>query len=684
MVDSVKNRKYSFNIILTELCNLHCTHCYMNASDDPTKMRTLSASDLQKIIENLPENTEEIILTGGEVYLQKELLYNAIKLLRKRFSSLNNVKVMIETNGTLFYENDDEIISELSRLSNMGVNSIRLSDDVFHKEGGIDPLKVRHVSDIAKVKKLNIDIKYLILDKVLPIGRGASISAEYKDKMNCMNSIKSRKFPHIFLDINGNAYLCAWKCIPAIGNLITENWKYIEKNLDESILQQSILSGEIRLTNKIHCKSQRNKELFNRINRIILEEGECMACNSLFKSVRINKEILNKNMILIDNNGKVIKNGINLKQRNNREEIIPLKSSLFNDTKLIIRNKDRSINIMIDDVQPLYLFPLTVLDYILPLQKFLKKEVDFLPVIQISISSLSNSDYLSKIKQMKVQNSTRGIDSFCVELVIEDNRTITKDELTKLIINCKNISGLKLSIIIKTTDLDNELIDTISYYSDCIRVNLESLSEQPKFMEYLRLISSLAKKKSPNTPLIAKSYLAIEDRKYYSGIYDKLKSSGADIFLLSKRLLPQGLINTSVELDFQSELRELVNRYGSDKNMRFICVKNISTLYYDRFELDERNSRKCYSSIMKPIVLGNIVFPCKVDKIINNSEKWSFCTIDKFRNKCMDSRYKQIINKTGIECSDCACIFENDFLKRVEDIILDNNSDLDFCLLISK
>ena len=74
---------YKFNIILTEVCNANCSHCYMNLNSNKHK-KTMSFEDINKIVEKMPIDTLSVTLTGGEVFLVKELLFYTIKKIKKK------------------------------------------------------------------------------------------------------------------------------------------------------------------------------------------------------------------------------------------------------------------------------------------------------------------------------------------------------------------------------------------------------------------------------------------------------------------------------------------------------------------------------------------------------------------------------------------------------------------------
>ena len=89
---------YSFNIILTEICNARCSHCYM-ASNDSKK--TLTKEEIKAIIDIMPNNTKSVVLTGGEIFLVWDLLIYTIKQLRYKFP---NIIIGLESNGITLYK----------------------------------------------------------------------------------------------------------------------------------------------------------------------------------------------------------------------------------------------------------------------------------------------------------------------------------------------------------------------------------------------------------------------------------------------------------------------------------------------------------------------------------------------------------------------------------------------------
>lgn len=259
---------YKFNIILTEMCNANCSHCYMNLNGNKNK-KTMSFEDVDKIIDKMPNSTISVTLTGGEIFLVRELLFYTIKKIKGKNI---NIKIELESNGIYFYKNKNPK-NLFIELKEMGVDSIRFSDDLFHEDGGVNLKKVR---DLKRYESKNTPvIKFLVQDKVVKIGRAKNLDNKYIEKRNCMNTDKTINTPYFFLDVNGEVYICTWKCIPSLGNLITDSFENIEKKLENDFFKL-ILSGNIlEAINLVNKKEKYNKKVIDTC-------GECALCNKTF------------------------------------------------------------------------------------------------------------------------------------------------------------------------------------------------------------------------------------------------------------------------------------------------------------------------------------------------------------------------------------------------------------------
>jgi len=326
------------------------------------------------------------------------------------------------------------------------------------------------------------------------------------------------------------------------------------------------------------------------------------------------------------------------------------KDIIFSSPYLVITDSDDNIIAEIDDIQPLYLYPLSVLDYC----NNLKKE----KMLAINIYDYSKSaDYLSFILKNEIK---------LVEF------TITKDIDISLI---EEIKRNNIKILINISDLSIDIdIGKIVSYANYIRLFIpQEIENYDLLRKYLNIISI---NKNNKALFLLKTYLCINMIDNYEKLITLFSKYKVDIFHVSKELIPlQVKENIAIDIKYQEKIRYLENKYKENSKTRFISVKNLSELYYLRFELNDTNSRKCYASFMKPYLIKDVLLPCKVLNKINNQEYWNFGStknIDYSKIKCI----------CGKECDDCASIFENDFLFKVEQIAKDK--DVKYYILCNK
>lgn len=309
---------------------------------------------------------------------------------------------------------------------------------------------------------------------------------------------------------------------------------------------------------------------------------------------------------------------------------------------LIVKNSDKKY--ILENIQTLYLYPLTIFDYIDNL-----KDKN---IIKLTFLSLDREvDY-----KFLFTNYYKGLKS--VEFII-NHSYLDKMDVLKNLIDILHENNIKITLtinnLLEIMDLLKDYYMKISYFK-IYMLNIINKHIERDFYKYLTTISN------NSCGLIhIKTYINIDDYLYYEDVLKKLKELNVDVFQVSKELIP--LNNENVELDSNIEkyIRDLEKKYNKLKT-KFISVKDLSTLYYPRFELDGRNIKKCYSCLMKPYIDGKYIIPCKVNEILNNKEKYgtTIYEIDKYVDK---------VKNIGYTCSDCASIFENDALGNISNLL---------------
>lgn len=267
---------YRISIMLTEACNLRCSHCYMSAN---AKGKTLTTEQIDKLIKNLPINCLRISITGGEPYMCRDKLYYILNKITQKFNK-NLPEIRVETNGMFFYHDDETIKKEVEKLIQLGVATLRLSDDEFHEQGGLDIKKLRNVEKVVRENNLNIVVSTLFQDKAVAFGRAKELISDKIDKKTCLNRKESLIIPYFYTTIDGEVSTCAWKCAPSLGNCFKNSWDEIVEKLNTPI-QHSIINSDILKVAEIVSGDDKHK--FEHLKNIIETKGQCMACKEMFK-----------------------------------------------------------------------------------------------------------------------------------------------------------------------------------------------------------------------------------------------------------------------------------------------------------------------------------------------------------------------------------------------------------------
>jgi|GEM_PF-1848633 len=346
-----------------------------------------------------------------------------------------------------------------------------------------------------------------------------------------------------------------------------------------------------------------------------------------------------------------------------------LKQMLNYECKLLMVNKvSGDLLESINDVQPLYLYPLSILDYC---KLLVEKDLSvFLSTVSINIINFnSNINYIKKLSKLDLKRLSN--------IEIEINANYNDKELNQIVelMNYISMRNIKITLLFKTINIADELLVRLSSLSDFFKIMMPNILNTQAFEEFKNKLKFICSIKKETSAILVKSYLAIDQNDYYENTLKVFNELKIDIFQLSKELISSNNIdNPSVSKEIQDNIRYLENKYSEAPRTRFISVKDLTTLYYPRFELDERNSSKCYACIMKPYLLKDKFLPCRVNKVINNIDDWYVSNLD----ACVKETN---ILKCGASCDDCASMFENDILHEIENIIEKHKGEnIDFIL----
>lgn len=314
------------------------------------------------------------------------------------------------------------------------------------------------------------------------------------------------------------------------------------------------------------------------------------------------------------------------------------KRKFFNNGRLIVE-KEKTEIFTLNNPQNLYLYPLNIIDYI--------DNITLNKPIFLNIIKTKDMDYTNLFNHVNFSNLK------CVEILVDKNY----DNVKRIISIC-NDKKIKVTLTINNLNdiADDFFIDVVNKV-DFLKI----FFYYNNYNEFINKIKLINKYKNDNLFILIKSYLSLEEIYNYQ-LYISDFINKVDVYQLSKKLLPIDKLNIEINQKYGNVIRKLEEKYSSrNTGLIFLSVKDLTTLYYPRFELDERNNRNCFACKLKPYLYEDIILPCRVNEIVTNKKKYGF-------------KYDLSFNKfdgLGNDCSDCASIFENDLLGTISELDYD-------------
>lgn len=138
--------------VFTQLCNDKCDHCYNSSGPQGTR---ISVQDCFRIIDNLPEKVDRLILSGGEPLADKVKLYSILEALQRKYQG--RTQIMLQTNGDLLTEKILDLLIEKG-VTRFDIASI----DRYHKAAGA---RLMTLADLFESRGVNGDDHDPLIDK---------------------------------------------------------------------------------------------------------------------------------------------------------------------------------------------------------------------------------------------------------------------------------------------------------------------------------------------------------------------------------------------------------------------------------------------------------------------------------------------------------------------------------------
>jgi organic radical activating enzyme len=155
LINSDFNRVESIYWVFTQLCNDQCAHCY-NLSGP--KGERISLEDCLAIVDNLPDELDRLILSGGEPLAERKKLYPILEALQAKYGG--RTQIMLQTNGDLM---TGEILDEILVR---GVTRIDLASiDRYHKKPEQRHEQLQRLIALFKSRGMNDDNTAPLIEK---------------------------------------------------------------------------------------------------------------------------------------------------------------------------------------------------------------------------------------------------------------------------------------------------------------------------------------------------------------------------------------------------------------------------------------------------------------------------------------------------------------------------------------
>lgn len=315
------------------------------------------------------------------------------------------------------------------------------------------------------------------------------------------------------------------------------------------------------------------------------------------------------------------------------------------DSKYLLKNNpklgikaNREISIFDEDNQFLYLYPLNILDYYNAAKNS--------KMLRLTISDFSTQDISHINGFIEKYFKNNGLEKKLIEIEVKILKEVSEfNSFIKNLYENSILISLKIKNI-NSIDLSKIDVQYISTFRFSFSNSYDILNNEKK-------LKYLSQNIDVQQCLIGKFYIDTKSYDLYEESIKILKKYNFDHVLFTKTLIPLSLEkNEPMPYKIALTLKEIEKKY-SNSVFKIKVVGNLSELYYDRFKIENENSKKCFVSNISRFYKNGKFFPCSSSQIIN-------------QNVCYtDNDYNKIYDYINYSCSDCAYLFENDYIDKL-------------------
>lgn len=269
---------------ITNNCNFRCRHC---AADGGPGGRTMTGTDIEKALNHLPTRLKNLVISGGEVFTIKDILFQTLAYIQNyRRRLFPNVELHVQTNG-FWIKNDRSDVETLRTLYEYGVNHLAFSGmDGFHEEQGLWTELVESAAiNAGRILKRELGgietfefIFYGCRKGLAAPFRRASLLPEslLRPKLKCDLPLGSS----ITIGQDGEAFLCCWKESPSIGSVLSSPLEeLVDKAAAHPVIGELMRKGPLGAAVALGVYDPGKDEAYR--NRA------CIICKGLFAGLKL-------------------------------------------------------------------------------------------------------------------------------------------------------------------------------------------------------------------------------------------------------------------------------------------------------------------------------------------------------------------------------------------------------------
>ncbi len=314
--------------------------------------------------------------------------------------------------------------------------------------------------------------------------------------------------------------------------------------------------------------------------------------------------------------------------------------------------------------------------------------------------NLSLDLYTHILSEISAYSKERGLNHVRFEQSGEGNPDLYP-ERARILSIAKQRFGMDSVYISSGSQLNEAIISSLVDNAAFVRISfpgignrsyaLYSRQEQYTFEDSIKRLETLVSEReksgrSKDLLLGVRVPLRPEHDRMYYDFAKCLKSLGVDVIQIVKILVPEGLNEKDYPLSEQTQeqLRKVAALTDSCFNVNL--PNSLDSMYYGR-RIEDRSKfpKRCFSSQIQPVLAGNRLYVCtKSEMMYSQQHQLGVFRADpgELSTFMSEDNRQRVCAGLPESCESCCSIYDNLFIKEIQDIALKTSEKLDFMEMI--